>query len=137
MTYFKIQEANSTLVALEAIEQPTYVKLTPNNTIICCVEHDAQGVVSLDQSKIYNLLDKEPIPSAVHIAIKITESEYEELLSRGPDTTDQDQNEDPEDSTPEIHDSTNYVMTREELTKEVSALKDELAAAKILLGVDE
>lgn len=136
MTYFKIQEANSTLLALEAIEYPTYVKITPNGTIICCVEYEAQGVVSTDQSKIYNLLGKEPLPSAVHIAIKITEAEYEELLSSGPDTTNQDQNEDPEDLAPEIHDSTNYVMTREELTREVNVIKDELAAAKILMGVD-
>ena len=65
-------------------------------------------------------------------AVSITLAEYEELAAQVGTT-------DPDDDTPvnPPDDPGTEILTRAQLTEKVLALEDELAAAKILLGVTD
>ena len=138
MTYFKIQSESDT-VAVEAIEDPAYIRWQAKPPmLIRCGEREAEGLISdKDNDTIYQLegkqlsgVESEDLLSAV----VISEAEYEEYLE-----THESTDPDPEDENPEIPDGEpeTEVLTRAELTERIHALEDELAAAKILLGVSE
>ena len=131
MLYIKILSGD-TVVGAEAIKTPAYVKhQARNNIIVRCSEPQAQGILSLDSSTVYQLEGCEQLPGVELTAVKITMAEYEELISNQTPT-------DPEDEDPVIPDggSESDILTRAELTEKVLALEDELTAAKILLGVE-
>ena len=130
MLYIKVIK-DDVVTAVEAHPTPVYVYKQSNGVLVRCTERKAQGILSLDGSTIYQLYDKEPLPNAPILAMVITTTEYLTLV----DTLVQEDPEDiapatPEDVTPE------EVLTRAELTAKVTALEEELAAAKILLGVE-
>lgn len=124
--------SGDTMIGLEAIDSPVYVMLQKNNVVVRCLEPMAQGIVSLDGSEIYQLDGKTSLGDGYSLAVPITLAEYDELAANYEGDTDT------EDTDPEIPEGTDEteVLTRAELTAEVAALKEQLAATKILLGVE-
>ena len=88
---------------------------------------DGKQLLQIETGIIYDeAIDVEGAP--------YTYTEYEE--PENPDPINPD-DIDPEDSDPEIPEGEDHVvMTRAELTAKVSELEEQLAAAKILLGVE-
>lgn len=138
MTYFKILSNNGETVGVEAIADPAYVRWqAKNELLIRCSKREAEGLISdkdndtlyVLEGKTINGVGSEEFPSAV----VISEAEYDEYMAQRTET------EDPEDDNPEIPTETpeGEVLTRAQLTEKVLALEDELAAAKILLGVSD
>lgn len=114
MRYFKVL-LDETVLTAEAHDPPAFVKLqTKNNIKVRCSEHYAQGIISLDGSEVYQLPGKAALPDVEKIAVEITMTEYEEIIS-----------EDPEDEAPVIPEGeTEEPLTRAELTAKVKALED-------------
>lgn len=130
MIYIKVLK-DDTVVAVEAHPSPVYVYKQANGVLVRCTERKAQGILSIDGGTVYQLYEKEALENATMTAMVITTTEYLSLV----DTLDKEDTEDtdpvvPEDTTEE------EVLTRAELTAKVTALETELAAAKILLGVE-
>lgn len=130
MIYIKVLK-DDTVVAVEAHPSPVYVYKQANGVLVRCTERKAQGILSIDGGTVYQLHEKEALENATMTAMVITTTEYLSLV----DTLDKEDTEDtdpvvPEDTTEE------EVLTRAELTAKVTALETELAAAKILLGVE-
>ncbi|MBQ9167732.1 MAG: hypothetical protein IJX67_04900 [Oscillospiraceae bacterium] len=130
MIYIKVLK-DDTVVAVEAHPSPVYVYKQANGVLVRCTERKAQGILSIDGGTVYQLYEKEALANATMTAMVITTTEYLSLV----DTLDKEDTEDtdpvvPEDTTEE------EVLTRAELTAKVTALETELAAAKILLGVE-
>ena len=134
MLYLKIMQGN-TVVTAEAHEHPVYVcKQAKNNILVRCPEVHAQGVLSLDGSTVYQLDGKASLGlDNDYTAYPTVMTEYEEIISNHEPAPD------PEDDNPEIpaDDPEAEVLTRAQLTARIHALEDELAAAKILLGVSD
>lgn len=130
MIYIKVLK-DDTVVAVEAHPSPVYVYKQANGVLVRCTERKAQGILSIDGGTVYQLYEKEALANATMTAMVITTTEYLSLV----DTLDKEDTEDtdpvvPEDTTEE------EVLTRAQLTAKVTALETELAAAKILLGVE-
>lgn len=130
MIYIKVLK-DDTVVAVEAHPSPVYVYKQANGVLVRCTERKAQGILSIDGGAVYQLHEKEALENATMTAMVITTTEYLSLV----DTLDKEDTEDtdpvvPEDTTEE------EVLTRAQLTAKVTALETELAAAKILLGVE-
>lgn len=130
MIYIKVLK-DDTVVAVEAHPSPVYVYKQANGVLVRCTERKAQGILSIDGGTVYQLYEKEALENATMTAMVITTTEYLSLV----DTLDKEDTEDtdpvvPEDTTEE------EVLTRAQLTAKVIALETELAAAKILLGVE-
>lgn len=128
--YIKVLKED-TIVAVEAHPVPVYVYKQVNGVLVRCTERKAQGILSLDGSTVYQLYEKEALENATMTAMVITTTEYLSLV-------DELVQEDIEDTEPEIPEDTTEeeVLTRAELTAKVNALETELAAAKVLLGVE-
>lgn len=133
MIYIKVLDSEGLTASVEALDPPIYVYIQPKNgALLRCIETLAQGVVSADGSVIYQLQDKESLNRDVATAVIITTAEYYELEATLGQT-------DPEDTTPEIPEDVtdeSNILTRAELTNKVAELEEQLAAAKILLGVE-
>ena len=88
--------------------------------------------MSLDGSTTYQLYGKAVMPNVTLTALLITMAEYDNLM------LDYEETEDTEDTNPEVPEGTNEeeILTRAELTAKVTALEEELTAARILLGVE-
>jgi hypothetical protein len=137
MRWYKILDGETVVNALE-IEEPMFVRRLRNGVIDLCNEAHAQGIVSPDQERYYQLGGKESMDVGdTLVAVEIYGTEYDEIVHGLPD---------PEDTEPEIPDGTpeETILTRKELTDEVTALKaanedlkQQLLAAQILLGVAE
>lgn len=134
MLYIKVLAADGSLVAAEAHASPVYVRYQEKNSLIIrCSAVKAQGIVSVDGSTVYQLYGKDALPGVDLTAHEITMTECDELAaSLAPG------DEDPEDETPVVPEggSESEILTRAELTAKVAELEEELAAAKILLGVE-
>lgn len=137
MLYIKVLQ-DETVVSVEAHTNPVYVRKQPNGVNVRCNEVHAQGLLSVDGSVIYQLPDKEIIADATLVAEVITTTEYLNLVDsiEIPDIEDTDPVV-PEESEGEV------ILTRAELTQTVtelthtvSNLEEQLAATKILLGVE-
>lgn len=140
MTYFKILSDTGAIVGVEAIAEPAYVRWQEKPPmLILCKEREAEGFVSdKDNDTIYQLEGKHlnGVERELLSAVAISEAEYDEYTATHGDT---EPDTDPEDDNPEIpaDDPTAEVLTRAQLTERLHALEDELAAAKILLGVSD
>lgn len=136
MVYYKILSSDGTVKGAEALDNPVYVCWQDRNgMLIRCDKRDAQGVMSGDGDTIYQLQGKElnGVESEELLsAVSITLAEYEEYTAQTGTT-------DPDDDTPvnPPDDPGTEILTRAQLTEKVLALEDELAAAKILLGVTD
>ena len=136
-TFIKLHNRESEdIVGLEVLDPPGWVRQLRNGTVELC-DHEllAQGVQDATGSVIYQLAGRPAIddPSIELVATVITEAEYDELSqSYHPPDPEPD---DPEPEDPDDPDEPG-AMSRAELTERVLALTEELAAAKIMLGVD-
>lgn len=130
MIYIKVLK-DDTVVAVEAHPSPVYVYKQDNGVLVRCTERKAQGILSIDGGTVYQLYEKEALANATMTAMVITTTEYLSLV----DTLDK---EDTEDTEPVVPEDTpeEEVLTRAELTAKVAALEEELAATKVLLGVE-
>lgn len=136
MVYYKILSSDGTVKGAEALDNPVYVCWQDRNgMLIRCEKRDAQGVMSGDGDTIYQLQGKElnGVESEELLnAVSITLAEYEEYKAQSGSTDPEDDDPTPSPDNPDAE-----VLTRAQLTEKVLALEDELAAAKILLGVSE
>lgn len=131
MIYIKIIDDKGVITSLEAHSDPSYVGVQfRNGRVLRCVEPVAQGILSVDGMVIYQLEGRPSLPGTSGTAVVITTAEYEDLLASLGKT-------DAEDTAPVVPEGIEEesIMTRAELTAKVLALEEELAAAKILLGV--
>ena len=136
---------------VDVLDRALWVHQGPGLLLLCrepiyegVIPDDAQGVMSRDESTAYQLEGRNKLDDADLLevsVVSVSESEAESLLlalQRGED--------DPEDTepTPAEDGNTGEIMTRAELTAKaqeqdtvIADLREQLAAAKILLGVDE
>lgn len=131
MVYIKVMQGD-TVITAEAHENPVYVCKQKNGIIKRCTELQAQGILSLDGSTIYQLDGKDSLNLDNEYTAEFTYmTVYEEIIAGITE-------EDTEDTNPDVPEDTSEeeILTRAELTAKVKALEEELAAAKILLGVE-
>ena len=133
MVYIKVMQGD-TLITAEAHDSPTYVcRQIKNNLIVRCSEQNAQGILSLDGSTVYQLDGKASLGLEDGCtAYYIYMTDYEEIIAGLENTDEEDTNPDVPEDTTEAE-----ILTRAELTAKVLSLEEELQAAKILLGVSE
>lgn len=137
MLYIKVLQDDK-IVSVEAHSNPIYVRKQANGVNVRCNEVHAQGLLSVDGSVIYQLDDRDVIEGAMLTAEVITTTEYLNLVDsiEIPDTEDTDPVI-PEESEGEvILTRAELTQTVTELTQTVSNLEEQLAATKILLGVE-
>lgn len=133
MIYIKVMQGDE-IVTAEAHDSPVYVcRQDKNNILVRCSEPNAQGILSLDGSTVYQLDGKASLGLEDGYTAYFTYmTDYEEIIA-GIESTDD------EDANPVVPDggSADDILTRAELTAKVKELEEELQAAKILLGVSE
>lgn len=134
-TFIKLTK-DGLLIGVDKLDPPVWVKENPRTGAPYeCSQKEAQGVLDSSLAVTYQLEGKPPFddPSIDTTAEIITEAEYDELVQEFPP----DHPPDPDDPDPDDPDDPgDGAMSRAELTERVLALSEELAAAKILLGVD-
>lgn len=131
MVYIKVMQGD-TVITAEAHENPVFVCRQKNGIIKRCTEQQAQGILSLDGSTIYQLDGKDSLNLDNGYTAEFTYmTVYEEIIAGITE-------EDTEDINPDVPEDTSEeeILTRAELTAKVKALEEELLAAKILLGVE-
>lgn len=143
--YYKVIKNDDNSV-IDAIDSLHYVRRNPRNgMILSCTEKSGQGVLSYDSSTIYQLPDKDSLGDDYNTItlVEIDEAEFEEIRAlvdsmkpepEEPDDEDFVEEEHPEPSEP--IDPTKPITPMEELQYKVSMLEEQLAATKILLGVE-
>lgn len=132
MIYLKVIK-HDTIIAVEAHPIPIYVYKQRNGVVIRCSAYYAQGILSIDGSTIYQLEDKPVLDDNLLVATKITTAEYLNLV----DTLDELPEEEVEPDTEiENEPAGEKVMTTAEMREKILVLEEELAATKILLGVE-
>lgn len=91
MKYIKVLNAAGDLVSVEALEDPVFVWIQPRNGKMarCYNESNAQGIVSIDGSAIYQIKDKPLLPDTERTAVIITQAEYDELSQDYPEPNPQ------------------------------------------------
>lgn len=133
MVYIKVMQGDS-IIAAEAHDSPAFVcRQARNKLLIRCSEQNAQGILSLDGSTVYQLNGKTSLSiENGYMAYLIYVTDYENIIAEM-------EGKDEEDTNPEVPEDTtgDEILTRAELTAKVLLLEEELQAAKILLGVSE
>lgn len=138
-------------VIIDVLDFLVFVQSYIDGSLVRTEEPYASGVLSSDQSVAYHLENLQDFTAAEYETVRIAEIGDQEsialkkALATGevvhegdvlPDISGDDP--DPDDVTPDVPvGDSGEVMSRAELTAKVLALEEELAAAKILLGVDE
>lgn len=150
MYFIKLLADGDIVVAVESVEEPEYVQEL-NGHLIRCSEYYAQGI--LIKGEAYQLRDRPALSGERELAaVFIAEDEYDNLKSQIDGLPEAP---DPEGETPTEPDEESVLTNAEvkallldlqrriaaqeentELTATVQELADELAAAKILLGVE-
>ncbi len=131
--YIKVLK-DDTIIAVEAHPSPVYVYKQENGVLVRCTQRKAQGILSIDGSTVYQLFEKTPLGNATLTAMVITTTEYQQLV----DTLD----EPPEAGGESGGETENPggeetpVMTTAEMRQRILTLEEELAATKVLLGVE-
>lgn len=109
MQWYKILDGETVVNALE-IEEPMFVRRLRNGVIDLCNEAHAQGIVSPDQERYYQLDGKESMDVGdTLVAVEIYGTEYDEIIHGLPDPEDTEPA--PADEDPEMK-----ILTRAELT---------------------
>lgn len=113
MRWFKLLDAEDTIVGAEAHEEPAFVCRQKNGVIVNCEERKAQGLCSADGSVLYDFGSRGNLgEDAEALAVEIDWQEYNSIVHELPDPDDED---DPEDE--------DVVLTRAELTEKVAMLE--------------
>lgn len=143
--YYKVIKNDDNSV-IDAIDSLHYVRRNPRNgMILSCEEKSGQGILSYDSSTIYQLPDKDSLGDGYDVVtmVEIDEAEFNEIRalidSMKPEPEEPDDDEFPEEEHPEPPkpiDPTQPMTPMEELQYKVSMLEEQLAATKILLGVE-
>lgn len=133
-TFIKLTK-DGLLIGVDKLDPPVWVKQNPRTgDAFECSQKEAQGVLDSTFAVTYQLDGKPPFddPRIDTTATIITEAEYDELVAElHPPDVDPEPDPEPE---PEPVDP--GAMSNAELTAAVKALTEELAAAKIMLGVE-
>lgn len=120
---------NTTVV--DAQKALNYVYWQVKNHLLLVGRSDfANGIVSSDGSTVWHLDGYPEFPEGTYETVKaveITDEEYEELVKQLELGTVEE---------PEDHGAGETVMSAQEMRSKILTLEDELAAAKILLGVE-
>lgn len=120
---------NTTVV--DAQKMLNYVYWQVKNHLLLVGRSDfANGIVSSDDSTVWHLDGYPEFPEGTYETVKaveITDEEYEELVKQ----LELGTVEEPEDPV-----AGETVMSAQEMRSKILTLEDELAAAKILLGVE-
>lgn len=138
--YYKVIRNNE---VIDAISSLCYVRHNPRNgMILSCKEEFGQGILSYDCSTIYQLADKNSLGDNYDVVdlVEIDETEFKRLRDlidgveteepESPDDGSQEMPETPEE--PEVQEP----MTVAEMRTKIKELEEQLAATKILLGVE-
>lgn len=143
--YYKVIKNDDNSV-VDAINSLHYVRRNPRNgMILSCTEKSGQGVLSYDSSVIYQLPYKDSLGDGYDVItlVEIDEAEFNEIRalidSMKPEPEEPDDDEFPEEEHPEPPkpiDPTQPMTPWEEMQYKVSMLEEQLAATKILLGVE-
>lgn len=137
--FYQIETADHMIA--DVVEGENWVCIF-NDRLVRCDASLADGIIGSDCNTIYHLAGRPECGSGNFYVTQISEEVYEDLYERlelGEDI----EIEEPVDTSPEItpvdDDPADPVRipTRAELADRIAALEEELAAAKILLGVDE
>lgn len=120
---------NTTVV--DAQKTLDYVYWQAKNRLMLLGRPDlANGIVSSDGGTVWHLEGYPEFPEGTYETVKaveITDEEYEELVKQLEIGTVEE---------PEDPDTGETVMSAQEMRSKILSLEDELAAAKILLGVE-
>ena len=146
--YYKVIKNNS---VVDALINPSYVYRNPKNGVVmrCSNAEDGLGVISYDGSTVYQIKGRSPLHGdyeEVYLE-EITETEYLELReifdSYEPENPDEGGTENPPEENPETPDNPDEPpvnperpMSATEMTVRIKELEEQLAATKILLGVE-
>lgn len=124
MRWFKLLDAEDTIVGAEAHEEPAFVCRQKNGVIVNCEERKAQGLCSADGSVLYDFGSRGNLgEDAEALAVEIDWQEYNSIVHELPDPEDEVE---PGDG--------DVILTRAELTAEVTELKEmNLMLVKMLL----
>ena len=122
MTYFKIINRSSIIVACEAQTDPVYVKKNRNGLRVRCSKAEAQAILCFNGDEIAQLAGKPAIGGTAYTATEITQMEYDEWISQGNVNAVNDL----EDTAPEVPEGTAeaVILTRAELTARVEMLEE-------------
>lgn len=97
--YVKVYGTDGSIISAEEHASPVYVCYQAYNDIVMrCTTSQAQGIVSADQSQIYQLQGRLKIPGKYRIAEEISKADYEQLVTEldidgdtpAPDDPDED-----------------------------------------------
>ena len=144
--YYKIRKEDRIVDAMDGL---VTVRWDSMGILLRCPEASAQGIVSTDGEHVWHVDGWDEFPEAAGeyetvTPIEITAEEYEEVLAELIDSgviviPDEPNPEDLDPVIPDPDEGDDPIrpMTRAELTAKVAELEEELAATKILLGVDE
>ena len=144
--YYKVIKNDDNSV-VDAIDSLHYVRRNPRNgMILSCREKSGQGILSYDGSIIYQLPNQDSLGDNYDTVtlVEIDKVEFEEIRvlvdSMKPEPEEPDEEEFPEEEHPEPPkppiDPTQPMTPIEELQYKVCVLEEQLAATKILLGVE-
>lgn len=118
-------------IIVDAQQSLSYVMWqTANHILLSCEKRLANGIVSSDGSTVWHLDGYPEFPEGSYETVKaveITDEEYEELVKQLEIGTVEE---------PEDPGTGETVMSAQEMRSKILTLEDELAAAKILLGVE-
>ena len=114
MYFIKLLE-NDEVIGAEQLEVLEYVRQDTRENIIRSSGRNAQGIISLDGSCVYQLDGKDAMSGNFKTAVFINGDEYSEIVT--------DTDSDLEDEIPDE----GVIMTREELTAKVTELEEQNA----------
>ena len=135
MFYYQYEDRDKGLQCV-AEGTPVFVRRQKNGIMVRCASRAlAQGILSTDGATIYRLEGTVGLDDTYAVARVITMAEYDYWILRQGTVSDPD----PEDTEPEIPENVvpETVLTRAELTERVRQLEEELAAAKVALGLGQ
>ena len=126
--YYKILLGTTIVDAQQSLSYVMWQMV--NHILLSCDEQLANGIVSSDGSTVWHLDGYPEFTEGTYETVKaveITDEEYEELVKQ----LELGTVEEPEDPG-----AGETVMSAQEMRSKILTLEDELAAAKILLGVE-
>lgn len=126
--YYKILLGTTIVDAQQSLSYVMWQMV--NHILLSCDEQLANGIVSSDGSTVWHLDGYPEFPEGSYETVKaveITDEEYEELVKQLEIGTVEE---------PEDPGTSETVMSAQEMRSKILTLEDELAAAKILLGVE-
>lgn len=137
--YYKVIRDNE---VVDVINSLRYVRHNHRNGIILsCRKEQGQGILSYDGSTIYQLADKNSLGDNYDVVslVEIDEAEFKRLrdLLDGVETEEPESPDDGSQETPETPpEEPELPMSVAEMRVKIKELEEQLAATKILLGVE-